>query len=45
MYYIGVDIGGTGVQAGVVAENGQILFRKECPTDVLSGFEKINGRY
>ncbi|MFL1470088.1 ROK family protein [Paraclostridium bifermentans] len=41
MYYIGVDIGGTGVQAGVVAENGQILFRKECPTDVLSGFEKI----
>lgn len=41
MYYIGVDIGGTGVQAGVVDENGQILFRKECPTDVLSGFEKI----
>lgn len=41
MYYIGVDIGGTGVQAGVVNENGQILFRKECPTDVLSGFEKI----
>ncbi|MFR3498376.1 MAG: ROK family protein, partial [Paraclostridium bifermentans] len=37
----GVDIGGTGVQAGVVDENGQILFRKECPTDVLSGFEKI----
>lgn len=41
MYYIGVDIGGTGVQSGVVDENGQILFRKECPTDVLSGFEKI----
>lgn len=41
MYYIGVDIGGTGVQAGVVDENGQILFRKECPTDVLSGFGKI----
>ena len=41
MYYIGVDIGGTGVQAGVVDENGQILFRKECPTDILSGFEKI----
>lgn len=41
MYYIGVDIGGTGVQAGVVDDNGKILFRKECPTDVLSGFEKI----
>lgn len=41
MYYIGVDIGGTGVQAGVVDGNGQILFRKECPTDVLNGFEKI----
>ena len=41
MYYIGVDIGGTGIQAGVVDNNGKILFRKECPTDILGGFEKI----
>lgn len=41
MYYIGIDIGGTGVQAGVVDNNGKILFRKECSTDVFGGFEKI----
>ena len=28
MYFIGVDIGGTGIQAGVVNQDGKILFRK-----------------
>lgn len=41
MYSIGVDIGGTGVQAGVVNEFGQILFRKECITNVDAGFENV----
>lgn len=41
MYYIGIDIGGTGVQAGLVDNNGKILFRKECSTDVLGGFAKV----
>lgn len=41
MYFVGVDIGGTGIQAGVVNEYGQIIFRKECKTDVDSGFEKV----
>lgn len=41
MYYIGVDIGGTGIQAGVVNEDGQIVFRNECKTDVNAGFEKV----
>ncbi|MCR8746565.1 ROK family protein [Romboutsia lituseburensis] len=41
MYFIGVDIGGTGVQAGIVDESGSILFRKECTTNVNSGFESI----
>lgn len=41
MYFVGVDIGGTGVQAGVVDESGKILFRKECVTNVESGFENI----
>lgn len=41
MYFVGVDIGGTGIQAGVVNESGQIIFRKECKTDVDSGFEKV----
>lgn len=41
MYYIGIDIGGTGVQAGVVNEEGKIIYRNECVTDVNSGFEKV----
>ncbi len=41
MYFVGVDIGGTGIQAGLVNEEGQILFRKECITDVENGFEKV----
>lgn len=45
MYYIGVDIGvdigGTGIQAGVVDDNGKILFRSECKTVIEKGFEGI----
>ena len=41
MYFVGVDIGGTGIQAGLVNEEGNILFRKECVTDVENGFEKV----
>lgn len=41
MYYIGVDIGGTGIQAGIVSKNGKILLTKECKTDVQAGFEKV----
>lgn len=41
MYFIGVDIGGTGIQAGIVNENGDILFRKECPTNSQNGFESV----
>ena len=41
MYFVGVDIGGTGIQAGIVSEGGEILFRKECETDTSSGFNKV----
>lgn len=41
MYFIGVDIGGTGIQAGIVNEKGQILYTKECKTDSDSGFDKV----
>ena len=41
MYFIGVDIGGTGIQAGIVNNFGEILFRKECITRVNHGFETI----
>ena len=41
MYYIGVDIGGTGIQAGIVDEYGQVVLKKECRTNVEAGFESI----
>lgn len=41
MYFIGVDIGGTGIQAGIVSEEGKILFKDECSTDVEAGFYKV----
>ena len=41
MYFVGVDIGGTGVQAGIVNSEGEILFRKECVTRVNEGFEIV----
>lgn len=41
MYYIGVDIGGTGIQAGIVDENGKILYKEECKTDIKNGFGKV----
>lgn len=41
MYFVGVDIGGTGVQAGIVDESGKILFKKECKTNVQNGFESV----
>ena len=41
MYSICVDIGGTGMKAGIVSENGQIIHRANCKTDTESGFDKI----
>lgn len=41
MYRIGVDIGGTGIQAGLVNREGQILGQKECSTDTAGGFLKV----
>jgi len=32
MVYIGIDLGGTNIAAGVVTESGQILHRTEAPT-------------
>lgn len=32
MYYIGIDVGGTNIKAGLVDENGQILHRAQTPT-------------
>jgi len=34
-----VDIGGTKIAVGVIDENGQVLAKAQCPTDVPSGFD------
>ena len=32
MYYIGIDLGGTNIAAGLVDENGKILSKGSVPT-------------
>ena len=41
MLYIGIDLGGTGIKAGVVDEQGNILFKDSCPTDKDRGHEAV----
>ena len=41
MVYIGVDVGGTGVQIGVVDESGNILAQGETPTLVGRPYQEI----
>ncbi len=36
-YYLGIDIGGTKIAAGLVSEDGQVLRRKRCPTPLTGG--------
>ena len=38
MLYIGVDLGGTGIKAGLVDEQGKILSKVSCPTGVERGY-------
>ena len=37
MYYVGIDVGGMSLKAGVVDENGKILHKGSCPTGVERG--------
>ena len=32
MYYLGIDLGGTSIKAGICDENGSILYKESCPT-------------
>ncbi len=41
MYYIGVDLGGTGIKIGVVDEKGNIIEKTSCPTRVKDGYKEI----
>jgi glucokinase len=33
MYYVGIDVGGTNLVAGLVEESGRILCKESCPVD------------
>ena len=41
MVYIGIDLGGTGIKAGVVDEAGSITAKASCPTGVERGYEAV----
>ena len=41
MLYIGIDLGGTGIKAGVVDEKGDILVKDSCPTLPERGYEAV----
>ncbi len=41
MLYIGIDLGGTGIKAGVVDENGDILIKDSCPTGPERGYGAV----
>lgn len=41
MYYIGIDIGGTGIKAGVVNENGEIICKNLIPTEAAADYAVI----
>ena len=39
--YLGVDVGGTKVQASLVRESGEIIGREKCPTPRKGGPERV----
>ena len=39
--YLGVDVGGTKVQASLVQESGEIVGREKCPTPRQGGPERV----
>lgn len=41
MIYIGIDVGGMSIKAGIVDEEGNILFKQTCPTGVERGYEAV----
>ena len=41
MYYVGIDLGGTNIKAGLVDENGRILEKASVPTLIERGHEAV----
>ena len=41
MYYIGVDLGGTNIAAGIVDEKGTLLIKDSVPTGAERGADEV----
>ena len=41
MYFVGIDLGGTSIKAGLVSEEGKILCKSTCPTLVERGARPV----
>ncbi|MBQ4629698.1 MAG: ROK family protein [Clostridia bacterium] len=41
MYYLGIDLGGTGIKVGVVTERGDIIAKQSAPTERNAGYEAV----
>lgn len=40
-YYIGIDVGGTSIKAGVIGENGTIFAKESVPTNADRSYQEI----
>ena len=50
MYYVGIDLGGTNIAAGIVDEGGKIICKKSVPTiakrptdEITADMERLTG--
>jgi len=41
MYYVGIDLGGTFIKAGLVDENGKIILKSSIPTGKERPYQEI----
>ncbi|MDD4125540.1 MAG: ROK family protein [Victivallales bacterium] len=44
MYYLGIDLGGTFIKAGIVDENGKIIHKDSLSTEVSQGVDHVSER-
>lgn len=41
MYYLGIDLGGTSIKAGICDQSGKIIYKGNCPTVTTEGPDRI----
>lgn len=41
MYYVGIDLGGTNIAAGLVSEEGKIIYQESIPTNASRHYSEI----